>query len=321
MSVYNMSNTSVTSDISFPCNTSGLVFLLSSNALFYYLGISILASLMTLVTILLNCTFLASMLHQKQMRKSISNKLLMALSLNDLLQGTLVWPLIAVASALHHRAQPSCITLDLIYFLAYHLGLMNMTIIFLVALEQYIAILHPYFYVANVTFYRLVVPMLLWTSIIIVTNISLAVWSIKIWMFYTKLLFLPLMVMTVAALVYMHTRIIICAAKIASKITGTNREEGKQIKSRAKAAKSGLIVLIATLLCYSSIISYNIYTQLREPTPFATTFVQTSAETAALFTSVVDPAVYYWRLKSLRNAAKAMFQSMCKNQARVQSGD
>ena len=266
----------------------------------------------------MSCKFLFS---QFLWPKIMSNRLLMVLSLNDLLHGILIWPLVTIRCVVTYRVEPNCITLDLLYFLAYHLGSLTMCSIFLVALEQYIAIVHPYFYLANVTFNRLVVPMLLYNSVFIAINIPLAVWYMRIWMVYTRFLFLPIMVMIVLALVYMHTKIIRCAANITAKITNTNKEEGKQIKSRAKAAKSGLIVLIATLVCYSPIICYNIYAQLTEPTPFVRTFVQTASEIISLFSSVVDPVVYYWRLKSLRKATKHMFHSICrKKHTRVHSG-
>ena len=309
----------MTSNFPVPCKTNRLVLLFSKNALSYYLCSATFSAVMTLVTILLNCMFLASVLHQKQMRKCISTKLLIVLSLNDLLQGTLLWPLNIVNFSSFYKMQPNCLIQDSLNFVGYHIAAVTMSAIFLVTLEQFIAILHPYFYIENVTFHRLVGPMLLLNSIILLINIPWAIKLIGMWMVYGKLSFLPLIFMIVIGLPYMHTKIIGCAANVAVKITATNKEEGRQIKSRAKAAKSGLVVLIATLVCYSPSIGYNIFILLSEPTPFMTTYIQTTAEILALLSSVVDPVVYYWRLKNIRTATKNMFHSICKNHNHVHS--
>ena len=122
------------------------------------------------------------------------------------------------------------------------------------------------------------------------------------------------------ALAYMHLKIMKCASRVVARITDTNREEGKNIKSRARAAKSGLIVLLATFACYLPNICYVIYVKVSGgPTPFSTTYGRYPAEIIGLFSSVVDPIIYYWRLKSLRKATKDMFISRCKCQ-RVEHG-
>ena len=312
-----MSNTSVTSSSPSPCQTNRLVFSFSESALSYFFGLSIIAALMTLVTVILNCIFLASMVRQKQLCKSISNKLLIVLSLNDLMQGILLWPLIVVNWTNSYKMQPSCFTQDLMYFMGYHFAVVTMSTILLVALEQFIAILHPYFYIKNVTFCCLLGPMLLLNSVILIINVAWAIKLTGMWIVFGKLLFVPLFATMVVALIYMHTKIMRCAANVAAKITDTNREEGKQIKTRAKAAKSGLVVLIATLVCYSPFICYTIVVQFRERTPFMTTFIQNTTEILGLLSSLVDPVVYYWRLKSIRKATKQMFHSICKKHTRV----
>ena len=124
-------------------------------------------------------------------------------------------------------------------------------------------------------------------------------------------LWLPIMI----AFVYMHTKITRCASEVAARITETNKEEGQKIQSRAKAAKSGLIVLVATLVCTCPGIIYTIHLAGgNKTTPFVRTFVQYPIELLVLFTSVVDPIVYFLRLKSLRRATKDMFKSLWKRQ-------
>ena len=307
-----MSNTS-TSDICRPqCESNKLSLLSSESASLYYLGITVLASLMTIVTIVLNCTFLATMLCQKRMQKSISHKLMMVLSTIDLLQGISTWPLTAANFVIFYRLDTNCFLLDFIRLLGYRLVALTIWTILLIALEQYLAILHPYFYISHVTFYRLFGPMLLFNMLLIIINIVEKFQPNQIWVKYYNGILVTLGLLIVLALAYMYTKIILCASRVAAKITETNIEEGKQIKSRAKAAKSGLIIFVATLLCYCPFMCYMVYEKLSKPTILIITFARYPAEIFGLFTSVVDPAVYYWRLRSLRKATKGMLSSLCK---------
>ena len=69
----------------------------------------------------------------------------------------------------------------------------------------------------------------------------------QIWINFYKVIVVYLVGVVVIALVYMHITIIHCASRVAVQISESNKEEGKQIKTRANAAKSGLIELLATL--------------------------------------------------------------------------
>ena len=313
-----MTNFSAAVPFPSPCETNKMSLSFSSTTLWYYRSISILASLMTVVTIVLNSTFVATILSQKRLRTSISNKLLVILSLIDLLQGVFTWPLVAANFIIHSRVEANCLLMDLVYIIGYYVVGTTMTTIFLVTLEQYLAILHPYFYMSNVTFYRLVSPTIVSNSLVIVIDIiGLVNWN-PAWMDDRKTLFVVTGIIIVITIVYMHIKIIRCASRVVAKITDTNRVEGKEIKSRAKAAKSGLMILVATLMCYCPNLCYIIYTRVRKPTSSTTTFVQLPSEIFGLFSSILDPAVCYWRLTILRKATKEMFASSCKLKNRVE---
>ena len=117
----------------------------------------------------------------------------------------------------------------------------------------------------------------------------------------------------------MYKKINVCASKLAANINSNNKGEGRKIQSRVKAAKSSLIILAGTLVCYSPVICNNIYVKLGEQTSYSVIFISYPSQIMALFTSVVDPAVYYWRLSTLRKATRDMFSSMCKSKNQVRS--
>ena len=155
-----MSNVSLIKTFQGNCSWFSVSYLSSGGTSSYYLGIAMLASVMTVATIVINCIFVATMVSQKLIHKNISNKLLVGLSMVDLLQGISIWPIAALNAVIYSRSNVNCYLIEFNYFLGYHLiGLTTWTI-FLIALEQYIAILHPYFYISKVTFHRLLCPVL-----------------------------------------------------------------------------------------------------------------------------------------------------------------
>ena len=310
-----MSNISVSNISHHQCAVNRAILLSSSSstAKSYYLSISMLAFTMTPVTVIINCIFMATLLSQKIIYKSLSNKLLMVLCMVDLLQGISTWPITAANSFIFYRFEINCFLLDLNHFLAHCLSQLTVCAIFIVSLEQYIAILYPYFYISSVTFYRLLGPMLASNILMTITNIVGAMKPIKNFYDYYNVTVLALGLPMVMALIYIHLRIIRCASQVAARITTTNKEEGKQIKSRARAAKSGLVVLVATLVCYCPYFCYIVYEKVIGPTAFTTNFIKYPATMFALLTSVTDPIIYFWRLKSLRKATKDMFASLSKS--------
>ena len=281
---------------------------------FYFINV-ILSSVMTVVTIVLSCTFIGTMLFQRLIHKSISNKLLVVLSMVDFLQGVSTWPLTGANNVIFYRTGINCVLLKLLYLLGYHLVYLTVGTIITITLEQYLAITHPYFYISTVTFKRLFIPMLVLTSLSSMINI---LGEMKINQALHKNYKLALTIvgsLGMMALAYMHVKIMKCASRVAARITDTNREEGKKIKSKAKAAKSGLIVLLSTLACYLPYLCYTIYVKASGgPTPSSITFGRYPTEMISLFSSLVDPIIYYWRMKSLRKATKDMFTSLCKCQ-------
>ena len=312
--ILKMPNISVSNILHFQCAFEQGFLLSSSREKLYYLGIAMVTSMMTLVTVTLNCIFIAAMLSQKLFQKSLSNKLLMVLCMVDLLQGISSWPMLAVTFFKFYKFDMNCFLQDLNHLSGYVLSALTMGTIFIVSLEQFIAILHPYFYISNVTFCRLLGPVLMINSLVIITSIVGEITVNRTWMDYYNFIVPALGFPVMTILIYIHLKIIRCASQVAARITNTNKEEGKHIKARAKAAKSGLVVFVATLVCYCPYCCYTIYEKMNKYTPFSTNFIGYPSKIFGLFASVVDPIIYYWRLKSIRKATKDMFTSLCKNQ-------
>ena len=194
-----------------------------SRVISYYIGYAVLASIMSVVTTVLNGTFIMTMLVQKRIQKSISNRLVMILCIVDLLQGISTWPLTAANFIMFYKTDLNCFLLDLNNLLGYCLVALTWWTIFTVSLEQYIAILYPYFYMSKVTFCRLLSPMVVINILLVIINIVGKTKLKQKWIVYYRFVIPVVGVPMVLVLVYMNLKIIRCASQVASRITDTNK--------------------------------------------------------------------------------------------------
>ena len=86
----------------------------------------------------------------------------------------------------------------------------------------------------------------------------------------------------------------------------TNRTEALQIKQRARATRTSLLILIAFISCYFPLMLPSIYQALGSNSVFLNTYIQITAEAIAVSNSMFDPLVYFWRLRAVRGAAKTL---------------
>ena len=292
-----------------PCNANELNYLFTEGARLFYLCSLVTRLLITITTIIFNFVFVAALLTDKHLKNNISKKLMMILSVIDLLQGFLCWPMAIYLNTGWLYLERNCFLSKILYSLGYILSFATITVIFLIALDQYLAIVHPYFYIGQVTLRRLVVP---WVPIhlaLCVFNLIGRFTSLKMWHLYRYVIAVMMFVIMVV-LAYVHLGTMKQASMATKKISETNKEEGKKIRIRARAARSTLIVFLATILCYLPLITYNAYESLHKRTSFNKTFLKLPAEVITLSSSMIDPIVYFCRLRSLRNAAKKMLRPL-----------
>ena len=309
-----MSNS--TEIVAFPkCEDDDQSYSFTKEAQTFYFFLFVVRILMTALTIILNITFLAALVHHKKTRQKTSSKFLMFLSTIDLLQGVTCWPIVTYISISWYNITLECFWSDMANSVGYGLGLATVSAIFLIALDQYLAILHPFFYVGKVTACRLLWPTVLLNVGLCAVNIVGRFKVLEVWFIY-RYLVIALTLVVIVAMICIYIKIMQFASMTVTRITVLNRDEGRQTQSRARAIKSTFIVLIATMSCYAPFMSYTIYENLKTPTSFSKTFIRIPLEMLTLSSSVLDPIIYYCRLKSLRIATRAMVYSVCRNHQR-----
>ena len=306
----------ITEIIAFPkCKDEDQSYSLTKDARIFYVFLTGVRILMTASTIILNLVFLATLVHHKKTRQKTSSKFLMFLSTIDLLQGATCWPIVTYISISWYNSKQECFWGNMANSVGYGVGFATVSAIFLIALDQYLAILHPFLYVSKVTACRLLWPTVLLNVGLYVINVVGRFKVVEVWVIYRYLL-IALTLLIIMAMICIYARIMQFASMTVTRIVTLNRDEGRQTKTRARAIKSTFIVLVATISCYTPFMAYTVYENLKIPTSFSKTFIRLPFEMLAMSSSVVDPIIYYCRLRSLRIATRAMMYSICRSHRR-----
>ena len=282
-----------------------------STAQVYYFCLAGVCSVIAIFAITLNTIFLVTVLHKKSLW-TLSNQLLTLLALIDLIQGLSICPLTLYVAVRLTRVKPACWLMKLLPFLGHSLEFASLSVIFIIAIEQYIAILHPYFHAESVTTGRLIYPATGLNVVVLVIS-GLARFKVQMCWIICKSLRATIKAILLILIIYMYIMISHTAGKTARKITETNLGEGRRIVCRARAMKTSLIVLLSAIICHCPIMAYNVYEHLdNDATLSYKTYAMLSTHTIGTLNSVLDPLVYFWRMKSLRKAMGETLFLNCK---------
>ena len=268
-------------------------------------------------TLSLNGIFLAAMTAHRRLQTT-GIKLFMMLSVLDLLQGITLWPGGVAHTYLLSQLKFNCLLIDLLTVFGYSLGFMVISALFMIALDQYIAIQNPYFYQHSVTISRLLVPLMIGWLPILVPIFTIKFAFPRAWNPF-KTVFAILIFSLLFAMFYFYIRIWRTVKRVNKAINAMSITEGTRIKKRAKAAKTAWIVLLTCLFCYTPLLISNFYEIIQVMPPFVQMHIEPLAELLAVSNSIWDPLVYYLRMKKIRQITKVTFLSSSRVQEKTQS--
>ena len=268
-------------------------------------------------TISLNGIFLTAMTVHRHMQTT-GTKLFMMLSVLDFLQGITLWPGGVAITYLLSKHKFNCLLIDLLTVFGYSLCFMVISALFLIALDQYIAIQHPYFYQNSVTIARLLVPLVASWLPILVSIFTVKFIFPRTWNPLKTVLAIFIFLL-LTTMFYFYIRIWRTVKSVNKSINSMNRAEGTRIKRRAKAAKTAWIVLLTCLFCYTPLIISNFYEVIQVMPPFVQMHIEPLAEVIAITNSIWDPLVYYLRMKKIRQITKITFLPKCRVQQSIKS--
>ena len=198
--------------------------------------------LLTISTILLNSVLIIAYWRSPRLRQKNSYFLIMLLSINDFVVGIFGNANLTVNLALTLYGNSKCITYILVDLLAFPTAAMSFMTLFALNVERYLSIVHPIYHRTNVTKSKLLrSAVLLWLISLAVTFCYPTLGAIA------KNVTTFIMCFIIFATCYVYFAIFRTARKPARSASRSQREQDSQ---NINLAKSCVVVVICTLVCY-----------------------------------------------------------------------
>ena len=254
---------------------------------------------LTPLTMILNVLTVFTFYKYKKLHVA-SNILLCALACTDIFAAVFSMPLFATKAILMEYDVKICVVQLTCALVSTACSGLTFITAFLVTLDRYVAIFHPFAYSGrnNDRSLLLKVVVLLWIVVIVLTSVSIFFPEyilIRAVMMISSGLFIPFAVCT-------HTRALLLSRKIGIQVS--NREtkipnEIMQSRKATRAAKKTAVILGVTLVCYlPQIIVCVLRATLPKSNILTAVFVCTT--TLAISNSFLNPLIYTWQLSWFR---------------------
>ena len=190
---------------------------------------------------------------------------------------------------------------------------MSFIVILTITLEQYIAVCYPFFHQKNVTYYKLIVPMAAAWSCIVVTCV--VCWQrSKLWVYFQSISGFVIFV-TYSSVVYCYTRMFLIACHTRRRITASSISSSGAVVhpsrrreiSNKKAIVTSFTIILAFTVSYLPFGVFHIKKFISGINAFERTVAYEWMQLVTVYSSVVNPLVYYWRLRAVRNEVMKIF--------------
>ena len=261
----------------------------------------------TVMTITINSLFLITVFKTNYI-KSTYQKLYTCLAITDLLFGITTWPsTVVLLSRLLHGDYNVEVQFKYTHCWSVNLLGISFCIIFLITLDQYLSIAHPFFYDRNISFKRLTIVICVMTFTNLVINIAVLTIDIQLNSKVLEPVTAGIIFMGIipSALMYMRVFHVIQKSQQRIKDVTLASHQGSQLKSKLKAIKNILLAYLAVLICFSP---YGTYCILRRKGRFTDTYVLIPATILTCTTSMWDLLIFYLRYADIRRASQAVLK-------------
>ncbi|XP_066915383.1 short-wave-sensitive opsin 1-like [Clytia hemisphaerica] len=293
------------------CPPFGLLLVGTPLATNIYLSIASVATFLSLCAIVLNLLVLIALLSLQQYR---TNFLLILLNVVDLFSGLILLPSYAYYMWELHQGRLECIFGRTLMVIGYCLTIISCSTIAFITAQLYSAIFNPF---GHHRWSRksncLPIVFMCWFGLAVLVFLFAFILTVYWKMF--KLCVGGIFFTIYVILVIAHKKVYAGTQRIA-KFTHHQQNDQKLVLQR-RTFKMITTVLIAFGLCYLPYIIFALYIAIKGINPEIRSFYGPWVEVMAMSSSVFNPVIYCFRLKSIRR--KVIILLCCKKTLRQTS--
>ena len=269
-----------------------------------YVAALLVSVSLSLTALFLNGVTVVTIWNSRTLKERVSNFLILIQSTIDLANGVILIPLSAMLLASDLVGSPSCILVYTVRKIGHLLYFYSMTTMFVMSVERYLGVLHPFVHRVKVTKTRLLKGII---SVCIFQTI-LHSFSVTHGLLVTRPFFVTNMFLFLAFTVFAYARMFWFSTKKNRFLTGqqvVNVTKGINIGTKGrlikeyKTAKSCFLVVITSLVCSLPVIMLVAVLDLE--TSFLVVTVRKWSYILNMFNSTANSLIYFWLNKALRN--------------------
>lgn len=287
-----------------PLHNADYVMVLSFPSQTYYISYvigSICNIFLIMLAVTLNLATILAYWRSARLRNKTSYFLIMLLSVIDLTAAAIGHPFFVLSLAFTINGNPNCTIHILHEILTFSTVAMSFATLFVLNIERYLSIVHPFFHRTKMTKRRLLsLTAYFWLKGCVVT------------LFYAILgpVARPItsVVISLVIVITVYIYVSICRAARRAASTNANGNELKKLQN-LRMAKSCAIVVACTVICF---LPFAVMGCLERNT-FVTMFMEMWSKTFALISSSLNSIVFFWRNPILRKEAKTVLKNRTKS--------
>ncbi|XP_057313710.1 adrenocorticotropic hormone receptor-like [Hydractinia symbiolongicarpus] len=275
--------------------------------IYFHTTLAVLAIILAILTIIFNAIFLLVMFRFIQ-RLSVPDMLYAMLAVSDILTGILVMPSFSAFWIHALLSHSDCMLVNFVNVSVHILGVVSVSVIALITMDVFVSIVYPFLYPLYFT-KRFVYIMfgLIWT-LAIICPLALVIISIKDWYVYQNISG-GIVIAVVLALFVMHLKLHHVLNNMRCQITHGNNEQKENLRAKRKASKLATSILVTLLISFAPSLVYFLLTAIEGNTVFTSSYFFQATGVWFFLNPLLDPFVYYFRLKRVRKNILKMFGS------------
>lgn len=273
----------------------------------FHVTLSIIVILISILTISLNSMYLI-VVYKFSKLFSISDILYIFLAVSDLLTGVILMPAFAGFWIYTSYSGTDCTFLKFVNACAHTFTLISVLTISLITTDVYASIVHPFAYRAYFTkkiFYAT-------SAVVWIISITFPIIFVLIapyyWYIYQNISG-SMALSAMMALCVMHYKIHLSIKQLSCQINFSSAKENENVKTKRKASKLAVSILITLIACFLPSLIYFFYITIHGTTTKSVSYVFQTTGVIVFLNAFFDPFVYYFRLGRVRTKIKKMFMN------------